>query len=154
MVVVRARAGGTEWQSHGAHGLTGGPTDTVTGRAAIHERVAHRCEVRQLVQKPATPAEGARHIAGALAAIALVVPEPADDRTRIVDQYDLCQATYAILLAAALLGIGTGHSSVGDHPPPGPFWASPKATSRPFSSASGTRPTGRSAPSPNPTGDI
>ena len=58
--------------------------------------------------------QGARHIAGAAAAIALVLPEPADDRSRIVDQYDLGQATYAIMLAAADLGIGSGHSSVGD----------------------------------------
>jgi nitroreductase len=57
---------------------------------------------------------GAGHIAHAPAAIALVVPEPEDDRTRVVDQYDLGQATYAIALAAADLGIGTGHSSVGD----------------------------------------
>lgn len=52
--------------------------------------------------------------ASAPAAIALVVPEPADDRTRVLDQYDLGQATYAMMLAAADLGIGTGHSSVGD----------------------------------------
>ena len=57
---------------------------------------------------------GAAHIAHAPAAIALVVPEPEDDRTRVVDQYDLGQATYALALAAADLGIGTGHSSVGD----------------------------------------
>jgi nitroreductase len=58
--------------------------------------------------------QGARHIPGAAAAIALVLPEPADDRTRIIDQYDLGQATYAIMLAAADLGVGSGHSSVGD----------------------------------------
>jgi nitroreductase len=58
--------------------------------------------------------QGARHIAGAAAAIALVVPEPADERGRLVDQYDLGQATYAIMLAAADLGIGSGHSSVGE----------------------------------------
>jgi nitroreductase len=58
--------------------------------------------------------QGARHIAAASAAIALVVPEPADDRTRVIDQYDLGQATFAIMLAATDLGIGTGHSSVGD----------------------------------------
>ena len=57
---------------------------------------------------------GAGHIAGAAAAIALVVPQADDDRTRLIDYYDLGQATYAILLAAADLGIGTGHSSVGD----------------------------------------
>jgi nitroreductase len=57
---------------------------------------------------------GAGHIAGAAAAIALVIPTPADDRTRLIDYYDLGQATYAMALAAADLGIGTGHSSVGD----------------------------------------
>ena len=32
----------------------------------------------------------------------------------MVDQYDLGQAMYAMMLAATDLGIGTGHSSVGD----------------------------------------
>jgi|SRR5580658_7516408 nitroreductase len=57
---------------------------------------------------------GAGHIAGAAAAIALVVPQTDDDHTRLVDYYDLGQATYAMAVAAADLGIGTGHSSVGD----------------------------------------
>jgi nitroreductase len=57
---------------------------------------------------------GAGHIAGAAAAVALVVPLPEDDRMRVVDSYDLGQATYAIMLAATDLGLGTGHSSVGD----------------------------------------
>lgn len=57
---------------------------------------------------------GAGHIAGAAAAIALVVPVVDDDHTRLVDTYDLGQATYAMMVAAADLGIGTGHSSVGD----------------------------------------
>jgi nitroreductase len=57
---------------------------------------------------------GAGHIAGAAAAIALVIPQAGDDRTRLIDYYDLGQATYAMALAAADLGIGTGHSSVGD----------------------------------------
>ena len=62
----------------------------------------------------ATVWRGAGHIAGAVAAIALVVPVPEDERTKVIDQYDLGQATYAIMLAAADLGIGTGHSSVGE----------------------------------------
>jgi nitroreductase len=62
----------------------------------------------------ATVWQGARHIAAAPAAIALVVPEPADERSGVVDQFDLGQATFAIMLAATDLGIGTGHSSVGD----------------------------------------
>jgi nitroreductase len=66
------------------------------------------------LQALSTVWRGAGHIAGAAAAIALVIPQPEDDRTRIVDQYDLGQATYAIMLAAADLGSGTGHSSVGE----------------------------------------
>ena len=66
------------------------------------------------LQELSTVWQGARHIAGAAAAIALVLPHPEDERTKVVDQYDLGQATYAIMLAAADLGIGTGHSSVGD----------------------------------------
>ena len=57
---------------------------------------------------------GAGHIAGAAAAIALVLPQTDDDRTRLLDYYDLGQATYAMMIAAADLGIGTAHSSVGD----------------------------------------
>ena len=72
--------------------------------------VTDRAQLTEL----ATVWRGAGHIAGAAAAIALVVPEPADDRTRVVDLYDLGQATYALALAAADLGIGTGHSAVGD----------------------------------------
>src|ERR1700760_4720690 len=58
--------------------------------------------------------QGGGHIAKAPAPIVLVAPEPADERTKIVDQYDLGQATYAMMVTAADLGIGTGHSSVGD----------------------------------------
>jgi nitroreductase len=57
---------------------------------------------------------GARHIAGAAAAIALIIPQYDDDRTRLVSYYDLGQATYAIMVEAADLGVGTGHSSVGE----------------------------------------
>jgi nitroreductase len=57
---------------------------------------------------------GAGHIAHAAAAIAMVLPETDDDRTRLVDYYDLGQATYAMAVAAADLGIGTGHAGVGD----------------------------------------
>jgi len=56
----------------------------------------------------------AGHIAGAAAAFALVLPQADDERGKVVDQYDLGQATYAMMLAATDLGIGTGHSSVGD----------------------------------------
>ena len=69
---------------------------------------------RQQLEALSTVWQGAKHIAGAAAAIALVLPEPADERMKMTDRYDLGQATYAIMLAAADLGIGTGHASVGD----------------------------------------
>jgi nitroreductase len=57
---------------------------------------------------------GAGHIAGAQAAIALVMPQPPDERTKLMDQYDLGQATMAMAIAATELGVGTGHSAIGD----------------------------------------
>ena len=57
---------------------------------------------------------GAGHLAGAQAAIVLVLPEPEAERYVTIDQYDLGQATMAMLLAATDLGIGSGHSAVGD----------------------------------------
>ena len=69
---------------------------------------------RDQLQALSTVWQGARHIAGAAAAIALVVPQYDEDRGRLTSRYDLGQATYAMMVAAADLGIGTGHSSVGD----------------------------------------
>ena len=57
---------------------------------------------------------GARHLPGSTATICYVLPNPDDERMRVIDQYDLGQATYAMMIAAADLGIGTAHSSVGD----------------------------------------
>ncbi|KAA0111191.1 nitroreductase family protein [Mycolicibacterium sp. P1-5] len=57
---------------------------------------------------------GAGHIAKAQAAIALVIPEPPDERTKLLDQYDLGQATMAMAIAATDLGVGTGHSAIGE----------------------------------------
>ena len=69
---------------------------------------------RAQLQELSTVWRGAGHIASAPAAIALVVPVPPDDRRRITDTYDIGQATMAMMIAATDLGIGTGHSSVGD----------------------------------------
>ena len=69
---------------------------------------------RDQLTELATVWPGAQHIATAAAAIALVLPDAPDERTRLTDRYDLGQATYAILVAAADLGIGTGHAGVGD----------------------------------------
>ena len=69
---------------------------------------------RTQLQELSTVWRGAGHIALAPAAIALVVPVPPDDRRLVTDQYDIGQATMAMMIAATDLGIGTGHSSVGD----------------------------------------
>jgi nitroreductase len=69
---------------------------------------------KEHLQELSTVWRGAGHIAGAAAAIALVIPEPPDERRRVTDQYDVGQATMAMMIAAADLGIGMGHSSVGE----------------------------------------
>ncbi|MDT5220955.1 MAG: hypothetical protein QOF15_3060 [Mycobacterium sp.] len=66
------------------------------------------------LQELSTVWMGAGHIARAAAAIIFVIPVPADERRKVTDQYDIGQATMAMMLAATDLGIGTGHSSVGD----------------------------------------
>ena len=66
------------------------------------------------LQQLSTVWQGARHIASAAAAIALVAPVPPDERRKLLDQYDLGQATMAMMIEATDLGIGTGHSAVGE----------------------------------------
>ena len=58
--------------------------------------------------------QGAQHVAAAAAAIAIVAPEPQDDRQSALLEYDLGQATYAMTVAAADLGVGTGHAAAAD----------------------------------------
>lgn len=55
----------------------------------------------------------AGHVARSAATIALIAPTH-DGAIRGGVQYDLGQATMSIMLAAADLGIGSGHASVGD----------------------------------------
>jgi nitroreductase len=69
---------------------------------------------RAQLQELSTVWRGAGHIAAAAAAIVLVVPVPPDERRLVTDNYDVGQATMAMMIAATDLGIGTGHSSVGD----------------------------------------
>jgi nitroreductase len=57
---------------------------------------------------------GASHLAGAKAAVVLVLPAPGTEESRPTDVYDLGQATMMMMLAATDLGIGSGHSAVGD----------------------------------------
>ena len=58
--------------------------------------------------------QGAGHVAGAAATIALVTDDHEDERSRMIARYDLGQATMAMMIAAADYGVGTGHSAVGD----------------------------------------
>ncbi len=69
---------------------------------------------RAQLQELSTVWQGAGHLASAAAAIVIVVPTPPDERRVITDNYDVGQATMAMMIAATDLGIGTGHSSVGD----------------------------------------
>jgi nitroreductase len=56
----------------------------------------------------------AGHVARSAATIALIAPVSDDASTRDSVQYDLGQATLSMMLAAADLGIGSGHSAVAD----------------------------------------
>ncbi|MFA1704721.1 nitroreductase family protein [Mycobacterium intracellulare] len=69
---------------------------------------------RAQLQELSTVWRGGGHIAAAPAAIAIVAPVPPDERRVVTDNYDIGQATMAMMIAATDLGIGTGHSSVGD----------------------------------------
>lgn len=69
---------------------------------------------RAQLEELATVWRGGGHIAGSAATIALILPVTDDARQGEVAQYDLGQATMAMQIAAADLGIGTGHSAVGD----------------------------------------
>jgi nitroreductase len=66
------------------------------------------------LQRLSTVWQGARHVATSAATIAIVAPNAEGARDREILQYDLGQATYGIMLVAADLGVGTGHSAVGD----------------------------------------
>ena len=56
----------------------------------------------------------AGHVATSAATIALVAPRSEDPPTRESIQYDLGQATISMMLAAADLGVGSGHAAVTD----------------------------------------
>jgi nitroreductase len=69
---------------------------------------------RDQLAELATVWQNAGHVARSAATIALVAPVAADPGHRDQVQYDLGQATMAMMLAAADLGIGAGHSAVAD----------------------------------------
>ena len=69
---------------------------------------------RAQLQELARVWQGARHIASSAATIGLVAPVKSDDRGKTIVQYDLGQLTMTIMLAAADLGIGSGHAFAQD----------------------------------------
>lgn len=69
---------------------------------------------RAQLQELSTVWRGAGHVAHSAATICLVAQDSEDQRTREISQYDLGQTTMAMMIAAADLGIGSGHSAVGD----------------------------------------
>ncbi|MCW3018902.1 MAG: nitroreductase family protein [Solirubrobacterales bacterium] len=72
--------------------------------------VTDRDQLREL----ATVWQGARQVAASAATIAVVLPQSDDEAERERAQYDAGQATMAMQVAAADLGIGSGHTAVGD----------------------------------------
>ena len=58
----------------------------------------------------------ATHVGTSAATVALIVPVSEDRDERDTFWYDVGQATMSIMVAAADLGIGSGHASVGDQP--------------------------------------
>jgi len=69
---------------------------------------------RSALQELAKAWRGAGHVATSAATVTLVLPNSDDERSRLLDHYDLGQATMLMMLAAADLGIGSGHAVVDD----------------------------------------
>jgi nitroreductase len=72
------------------------------------------CTDRRQLQELSRVWRGAGHVAHSAATIVLLAPETDDAHTRASIYYDLGQVTISMMLAAADLGIGSGHASVGD----------------------------------------
>ncbi len=69
---------------------------------------------RAQLQELSTVWQGAGHVAGSAATIALVTEDFDEQRQREIARYDLGQTTMAMMIAAADQGVGAGHSAVGD----------------------------------------
>jgi nitroreductase len=72
------------------------------------------CTDRDQLRELAKVWRGGGHVATSAATIALIAPESEHPHTRESIQYDLGQVTMSMMIAAADLGIGSGHSAVGD----------------------------------------
>jgi nitroreductase len=69
---------------------------------------------RERLGQLATVWQGAGHVATSAATISLITGVYESERDKAIAQYDLGQATMSIMIEAADLGIGSGHSAVGD----------------------------------------
>jgi nitroreductase len=58
--------------------------------------------------------EWGRHVATSAATVVVVIPASTGARDRELDEFDAGQAVMAMMIVASDLGIGSGHSSVGD----------------------------------------
>lgn len=72
--------------------------------------VTDRAQLRDL----ARVWRGGGHIADSALTVVVVVPEFGDSHQQLRANYDVGQATMQMMIAAADLGIGSGHSAVGD----------------------------------------
>jgi nitroreductase len=70
------------------------------------------CTDRDLLTELATLWQGAGHVANSAATIVLIAPD--NEERRPIIEYDLGQATLQMMVAAADLGIGTAHASIGE----------------------------------------
>ena len=72
------------------------------------------CTDRRQLQDLSKVWRSGRHVATSAATVALVAPRSEDGSSGASVQYDLGQVTMSMMLAAADLGIGSGHSAVSD----------------------------------------
>jgi nitroreductase len=110
-------------RSYSDRPIGGGDLDRILEAARRTPSSANRqrwdfvvCTDRRQLRELSRTWQWAGHVARAAAVVALVAPDIDDRRTRESIQYDLGQATMSIMLAAADLGVGSGHASVGDQP--------------------------------------
>lgn len=72
------------------------------------------CTDRAQLQQLSKVWEHAKHVATSAATVALVAPRSSNPHTRESIEYDLGQASMSMMIAAADLGIGSGHTAVQD----------------------------------------
>ena len=69
---------------------------------------------REQLHQLAKAWQGAGHVATSAVTVTVVLPIDGDERSRGLDLVDAGQAVAQMMLAAADLGIGSGHASTGD----------------------------------------